>query len=191
MKKMIILFALLISGFRLSAQKYQPEIKQGTVFSYQFHLHGQTARFILTAERITDSLVLKWSIRYLAGGTYMISKAALQNGDALNWAQPAAGAVVKLPGHQTFCMISRSAYKSLKSNGFFIYNQTRYDTKTDDTTAPVVTGSQSMDVVHVVAENDPTEMWILNNDEFPLICRIQHNPLGIDIDLDNIKQPGN
>ena len=48
-------------------------------------------------------------------------------------------------------------------------------------------GGQPVDVLHVVAQNETTQLWILNNPDFPFVCQIKGNPLGIDIKLNSIK----
>jgi hypothetical protein len=48
-------------------------------------------------------------------------------------------------------------------------------------------GDQQLDVLHAVARDETTEMWILNNPAFPLICKLKGNPLGFDFIVNSIK----
>jgi hypothetical protein len=187
MSKNLLVVLLMIIGMRAAGQVASPEIKKGTIINYNFHLHGQSARFTLSFENVTDSLKLKWGIRYLAGGTYIITPKAWQGADGLNWVQPEASKVVQLPDNQTFCMLSKNAFHELVTNHRFTYNNTVYNFINDAKTNPVMMGGLQVDAVHVIAEGDTTEFWILNNPSFPLLCKVKDNPLGIDIDLISVK----
>ena len=43
----------------------------------------------------------------------------------------------------------------------------------------IVIEGKSVDALHVIAQIDEAEMWIVKNPEFPLICKLTKNPLGI------------
>ncbi|MGZ3755003.1 MAG: hypothetical protein ACXVAY_20925 [Mucilaginibacter sp.] len=187
MNKNLLVVLLLLVGMRAAGQMVSPEIKKGTIINYNFHLHGQSARFTLLFDNVTDSLKLKWGIRYLAGGTYIITPKSWQNAVGLNWVQPEASKVVLLPDDQTFCMLSKNAFHELVTNHRFTYNNTVYNFVDDAKTNAVMMGDQQVDALHVKAEGDTTEFWILNNPSFPLLCKVKDNPLGIDIDLISVK----
>jgi hypothetical protein len=174
-------------GLGASAQKLIPVVKQGAVFKYTFYLHGQTSSFQITLNQVSDSLLLGWNIRGLAGGTYIVSALGLNNGTHLSFAQPEPFKKIRLGADQTFCMISRSAFKDLITKHQFTYDNTVYDLKAESTL--VMIDNQRLDVLHVTAQNETTEFWILNNPDFPIICQSKANPLGIDMKLNAIIQP--
>jgi len=181
----MLLFAVMT--FAASAQKIVPVIKMGTSINYTFNLHGQSSGFELTVKNLTDTVALNWRIRGLAGGTYIITPPAFKGADKLNFAQPIPNVKVVLPIDQTFCMISKNAFNDLVKNHHYRYDNTTYDLKDDVSQNPVMLGDGQLDVLHVVAQDETTEIWILNNPDFPLICKIKGNPLGIDITLNSIK----
>jgi len=187
MKKLIYIALLLIMGLNASAQRLTPVLKEGTTFKYTFYLHGQQSAFQVTLNHVADSLLLGWNIRGLAGGTYLISASGLNKGNSLSFAQPEAFKEIKLDDNQTFCMISRSAFKDLVAKQQFMYDHTVYELKSDSTV--VMIDNQPLDVLHVTAQNETTEFWILNNPDFPIICQSKANPLGIDMKLNAITQP--
>lgn len=187
MKFTPVVMLFLSTIFTAKAQIFKPEIKPGTIFSYILDLHGQHAPFDITFKSFTDTLKLNWKIRNLAGGNYTITPSAWQNADQLNFAQPKPFVTVKLSDHQTFMMISKSAFKDLVKKHQYNYDHTVYDLKDDLKENPLQLGTQTLDVLHVVARNETTEFWILNNPDFPIICQIKGNPLGINIDLKEIK----
>lgn len=183
-----ISFAILFSftGLASYGQKVNPVIQAGTTFQYTFNLHGQTAPYQLTVGRLSDSLTLNWSIRDLAGGTYLIVPKALNAATHLNFAQPQPSAKVVLKEHETFLLISRTQFRNLKRNGQFMYDNTVYQLREAAQSDIVKIGEQVLDVLHVAATDETTEFWILNNPNYPFICQIKGNPLGIDIKLNAI-----
>jgi hypothetical protein len=179
---------LLLINVSVYAQKIVPVIKQGTSINYTFQLHGQQVPFEVNVKSITDTLILRWNIRGLAGGGYLITPAALNGANKMNFVQPVPNKLVVLPPDETFCMISKSAFKDLLQKHQFIYDNTVYELKDDEPNQnAVMLGGQPVDVLHVVAQNETTQLWILNNPDFPFVCQIKGNPLGIDIKLNSIK----
>ena len=188
LKTTLLLSLLALGSTTARAQALVPTVGVGTTFSYNFELHGQHAPFELAIAGATDTLKLKWRIRNLAGGVYAVSPAAWQQGTALHVAQPQPGPPVRLPDNQTFLMLSKSAYATLLAQHHFTYNNTVYDLRDDLGAHPLLLGGQPLDVLHVVAQGDPTELWILHNDTFPIICQMAHNPLGVNIVLTSLKR---
>ncbi|WP_310391939.1 hypothetical protein [Hymenobacter sp.] len=187
MKKLLLPLLLQAFSFAGHAQALKPAVGVGTTFSYRLDLHGQGAPFELTVKSIRDTLKLGWQIRSLATGTYAVSPEAWQNATSLNMAQPQPFVTVPLPNHQTFLMLSKKAFADLLAQRRFTYDRTVYVLKDDLAANPLLVKGQPLDVLHVVAQNDPTEFWILNNATFPIICQIKHNPLGVDFLLSAVK----
>ena len=187
LKKIVLLSLAALGSASARAQALAPAVGVGTTFSYNFELHGQHAAFELAIAGATDTLKLKWRIRNLAGGIYAVSPTAWQQGTALHVAQPQPGPPVRLPDNQTFLMLSRSAYATLLAQHHFTYNNTVYDLRDDLGAHPLLLGNQPLDVLHVVAQGDATELWILRNATFPVICQMTHSPLGANMVLTAIK----
>ncbi len=187
MKYIFLVVLFLSTIFSVKAQTLKPEIKLGTTFFYNFELHGQHASFEITVKSFTDTLKLNWKIRNLAGGNYAVTPVAWQNANQLNFAQPEPFKTVKLTDQQTFMLISKAAYQNLISKHQYTYDHTVYVLKRDLKENPLKLGTQNLDVLHVVAQDETTELWILNNPDFPFICQIKGNPLGINVDLKEIK----
>ena len=187
MKKILLLLLPVFLTRPAVAQLLKPTVNVGTTFRYDFNLHGQHAAFELAVASVTDTLRLTWRIRGLAGGTYAVSPTAWQRADKLNFAQPLPGRNVHLPNDQTFMLLSKGAFATLLAQHCYTYDHTLYKLRTDTDTAPLRLSGRPLDVLHVVAQGDPTELWILNNPDFPVICQVYHNPLGIDFVLTGIK----
>lgn len=161
-----------------SAQGFIPTIKNNTELHYICKLHGQTRTLTLTSKITPDALVFKLDTRDVSSSIVTKSE-ALKKGNALSYNQGEYAPVLNLKPNETFFMISQLAYQDLIKNNQFIYNNTTYilDQNTDQKS--VVIEGKSVDALHVIAQIDETEMWIVKNPEFPLICKITKNPLGI------------
>jgi len=178
MKNTILVILFCAIGQIGISQNYIPSIKNNTELSYVCKLHGQTRTLTLNAKITKDTLVLNLETRGVKSNI-VVSQKALKNGNALSYNQGEYSDVLVLKPNETFFMISQSAYQDLIKNKKFIYNNTTYvlDEKTDK--KPVVIEGKTVDALHVVAQIDETEMWIVKNSEFPLICKMEKNPLGI------------
>ncbi|HEX9151621.1 MAG TPA: hypothetical protein VF842_06025, partial [Flavobacterium sp.] len=91
--------------------------------------------------------------------------------------------VLNLKPTETFFMISQKAYQDLLKNNKFIYNNTTYVLDENADKNSVEMDGKLIDTLHVIAQIDETEMWILKNPDFPLIYKITKNPLGINFIL--------
>ncbi|WP_269236214.1 hypothetical protein [Flavobacterium flavigenum] len=162
----------------MSAQSFVPTIRNNTVLHYICKLHGQTRTLTLTCNITTDALTLNLDTRDVNSNIVTTSE-GLKNGNALSYNQGEYAPVLNLKPNETFFMISQSAYQDLVKNNKFIYNNTTYvlDQNTDKNTVEIE--GKSVDALHVIAQIDETEMWIVKNPEFPLICKLTKNPLGI------------
>ena len=170
----------------VSAQSYIATIKNNTALNYVCKLHGQTRTLILTTKITTDKLVLDLDTKGVKSNI-VIAPAGLKNGNALSFNQGETSDVIVLKPTETFFMISQSAYQELLKNGKFIYNNTNYVLDNNVDKNPVVIDGKTVDALHVVAQIDETEMWIVKNPDYPLICKMTKNPLGINFTLVKIE----
>ena len=178
-----ILTIVLCSLFQMVAgQSFVPTIKNNTALHYVCKLHGQTRTLTLTTKINNDNLVLDLNTKGLKSNI-IIAQEGLKNGNALSFNQGETSDVIVLKPTETFFMISQSAYQELLKNNKFIYNNTTYvlDDKVDGN--PVAIDGKIINALHVVAQIDETEMWIVKNPDFPLICKMTKNPLGINFTL--------
>ena len=177
--KNTILTILFCGIFQMvTAQNYIPTIKNNTELHYICKLHGQTRTLTLTTKIADDKLVFDLDTRGVKSSIVTLPE-ALKNGTELSYNQGEFAPVLNLKPTETFFMISQSAYQDLLKNDKFIYNNTTYILdKNEDKNGAVIDG-KSTDVLHVIAQIDETEMWIVKNPEYPLICKITKNPLGI------------
>lgn len=185
--KNTILTIVFCSLFQMvTAQSYVPTIKNNTALHYVCKLHGQTRTLILTTKITEDKLVLDLDTKGVKS-SIVIAQEGLKNGNALSFNQGETSDVIVLKPTETFFMISQTAYQELLKNNKFIYNNTTYVLDKNLDTNPVVIDGKTVDALHVVAQIDETEMWIVKNQDYPFICKMTKNPLGINFTLVKIE----
>ena len=169
------------------AQESATTIKPGTKLDYKFFLYGQTVAIGMTVKSVTDSLLLDWNLKGMAYGSYLVSKKGFENGTKLNFIQPSHATILRLADDETFAVISKKAFKALKRDKKFVYNQTTYVLQGDKNKPVFRSGEKELDVLHVVGLEEHGELWILNDPDFPLICQVMNNPVGINFTIVTIK----
>ncbi|WP_264538126.1 hypothetical protein [Flavobacterium sp. N1736] len=162
------------------SQNTIPSLKNNTELQYVCKLHGQTRGLKLTTKMTNDTLVFDLKTKGVKS-SIVIAQKALKNGNALSFNQGEYSNVLYLKPTETFFMISRSAYQDLLLNNKFTYNNNTY--VLDSTENHIQIEGKRIETLHVKAQIDQTEMWIIKNPDFPLICKISKNPLGIDFTL--------
>ncbi|MGO4770496.1 hypothetical protein ACEN2I_02450 [Flavobacterium sp. W22_SRS_FK3] len=178
--KNTIITVLICAIFQMvSAQSYFPTIKNNTELHYICKLHGQTRTLTLTTKMTDDGLVFNLNTKGVKNSTIKIQQEALKKGNALSYNQGEDLEVIVLKPTETFFMISQSAYQHLEKTNQFIYNNTIYVLDKNKDQNSIVIEGKTVEALHVIAQIDETEMWIVKNPEYPLICKITKNPLGI------------
>lgn len=173
MKKQIVIFSMLIFAFAgtLAAHTAMPD-----TLLFVFKLHGQTRKYDMSFRQQQDTLYLNWGIeRYLKwqSGSYAMSPESVEKAVRLSFLQPDNGKHVHLCPEETAFVLSRTAYRQLKQQNSFVYNQTTY--------AVLDSSEQALGhpLIHVKDEAEGAEVWILDNPELPLVWRMKNNPLGV------------
>ena len=142
---------------------------QGNCLSAQPFLSRQIS-FTLNQQHRTWPLTYVWQGDTLLATcketVYRIPRSLMEDGNTFCWDIPADGAIYEAKG--TFAFISRKALKDLREKGFFVYDGIIWR-KVD----------ASDIIIHVQADIDQTEMWILSDEDFPLVREMRNNPLGI------------
>lgn len=177
--KKILLSILFCAVSQLGkAQNTIPTLKKNTELHYVCKLHGQTRTLSLIADLANDGVTFKLETRGVKS-SIVTTKEGLKNGNALSYNQGEFSPVLNLKPNETFFMISQSAYQDLVKNKKFVYNNTTYDLVANDSETDVFLDGKLVEAFHIKAQIDETEMWIVKNPEFPLICKLMKNPLGI------------
>ena len=182
MKKQIILsFLLCIST---TGGLWAQSIVSDTLL-FVFSLHGQTRKYQTTFEEKQDTLYMHWGIeRYLKwqSGSYAMGPKSIQQGQRLSFLQPQDGDHVRMLPEETVGILSQTAYKQLKEQGSFVYNQTTYLVLDTDSKA------LGYPLIHVKDNVEGCDLWILDNPRFPLVWKIRNNPLGVNWEVERYKK---
>ena len=187
MKKIKLSLLLLFMAIASMAQQQAPVIKQGSTVGYTLKLHGQQVAFALTVTRLSDSVILDWKVRNTTTGTYVMLPKAVSKANRLSFVQPEPDTKVVLPPDQTFFFISKTAFQNLLQKRSFEYDNTIYDLQNNGEATTMTVDGKTLNLLHVVARNETTQYWILNNPDLPLICRITGNPLEVDMEINSLK----
>lgn len=187
MKKILSIALITLSSFVAFAQKYIPQIKVGTILKYNAfsRAFGQSIPLTLTITNLTSAVDMQYSIPQLGTGTFEISQPAMQSAKKMAFKEPQADGVTKLKDDETLAVLSKNTFKDLTTSKTFILNGQTFNVTAD--TAPFKINDQEADVFYAVTTNGKTKMWVLNNPDFPLICKLQGGPQGIDLTLESIK----
>lgn len=90
--------------------------------------------------------------------------------------------------NQTFQLLSKSAYADLLARHRFAHNHTVHELRDDSATHLLLLGRQPLNALRVVTQQGSTELWILRNPSYRVICRILRNPLEVNRVLQALKQ---
>jgi hypothetical protein len=188
MKKLIV-FAFFASFYSaVFAQKYVPVIKEGTVLNYDGFSKalGQHIPLILTIKSLGDPLKIQWYVDGYGTGSFEIPAMALDSGKKLVIKQPDPDGVTKMKNDETLIVISKATFGSLVKNNAFELNGQKFTVSSDTTTYKI--NDKIADVLHAVGENGKSELWVVNNPDFPLVYKAKSVTRGVDFTLTGIKE---
>ena len=173
MKKLFILSLLILIGCAgsVSAQSTVPD-----TLLFVFKLHGQTRKYQMSFHEKSDTLCIDWRILrnlHWQKGTYRMTPEAQEQASQWCFLQPIDGENLLLGNDETAYLLSHQAYRQLKANGTFDYNQTTY--KKGDKSGEAL----GCPLIHCVDQKEGAEVWILDNESLPLVWKMSNNPLNV------------
>lgn len=188
MKKILLMFLALVFANTLFAQKYVPQVGIGSVLSYNVELTnaGQHVTLALKAISLNDPMKFNWDVPGLGAGSFLIPAKALESATRMVIKVPEPNQATLYKDDETIMFISKNIYSDLIKNQTFTLNKIKFNVK--PLADPYLISTKEADVLHVVSENKKVELWILNNPNFPLICKMTGNPAGFDFNLTSFKE---
>lgn len=190
MKKIFLTAIIGLLALRVSAQKYVPVIKEGTVLTYDAFSRGLGQHITLTLTVTNfggDPLKLIWNVEGYGTGTFAIPAKALENGSKLVIKQPDPDGVTTLNDDETLAVISKEGFNSLVTDKSFQLNGQKFNLAASDTISYKI-NDKNADVLHALTDNGKNEIWVLNIPYFPLVYRAKAVTRGLDITLTGIKE---
>lgn len=186
MKKISLLLTAIICCGGAFAQKCVPKITAGTEMAYTVSQNGESIQFLLNVNSIGDSVKMTWQVTKYGTGTYVMAKKSLENGTKMTLQAPEPDEVTKLSDSETMAFISKSAFKSISKSQFMEFDDLKYVLNKDPKTT-ITVDDKELDVLHAITADGKNEMWILNNPDFPLICKTKNGDMGANLTLKYIR----
>jgi len=187
--KKVYAFALLIFiCYNASAQKYVPHIKEGTILNYNVKARatGQPAGISLTIISLAPPVKIKWAIPFVGTGFFEMSAKSIQSATKTLAEEPAPDEVTTMKDDETLLLLSKDTYNSMINNKSFQLNGYTFNVQTD--TAAFQINKKDADVFYAVSTKGNRRIWVLNDPDFPLICRSKRVTDLIDFELTAITE---
>jgi hypothetical protein len=184
MKKILLILAFLSSQVALAQDATKFAV--GTKINYALNFKGSDVEYDLTIKTMADPMVLGWDVPSYGTGTYELPQKALQSGTLLNFDQVEPNSATRLKETETVIFISKDSFSALRKNGAFTCNGLVFSKKAETTPLAIQIGGKALDLIHVISADGATQMWILNNENFPLIAQLKGNPADVNYTLTSI-----
>ncbi|RKR81936.1 hypothetical protein BDD43_2098 [Mucilaginibacter gracilis] len=160
----------------------------GTILNFNIEAvnMGQQVPLTLTSVSLNDPMKFKWVVAGLGNGSFLIPVKALESGTKMTIKVPESDRATIYKDDETILFISKAALADLVKDQSFTMNKTKFTVKPLDT--PYLINNKEADVIYATTDNGKVEVWILNNPNFPLLCKMKGNPAGIDFNLTGFKE---
>jgi hypothetical protein len=189
-KHLLFLACFVLAGTLYAQQSatINPDLKTGTTFDYEINAQGQSFPMFLTISSIgEDGIVFDYNIAGSMTGKFINAKANLDKGVVMNWDQPAPGEERKLSDDQTIAMVSRTFLADLKKNKTAKYDGIDLTLKEAKKGEEIMSGGKVVDALYMESSDGTTKYWVLNNDKFPILLKVDGLPSGISLALKEIR----
>jgi hypothetical protein len=191
MKLFLVPLAFLLAfmyGRAQQANVLKPDLKPGLIMEYEAISQGQTVPMILKISAVgEEGIVFEYDIMGSMTGKFVNSKTNLEKGKLLNWDQPVPGEERILADEQTIACLSRTFLKELKSEKKASYDGITLLLKEMPKELEILVGRKTVDAILAESESGAVKYWILNNDDFPILLKLEGNPAGIDLFIKDIR----
>jgi hypothetical protein len=182
MKNILLILTAVVSYNCALAQKHVPKISAGTEMGYVISISDEKIPFQLNVTSIGDSVKMAWEVSEYGSGTYVMTSKSLENGKKMILQAPQPGEVTELSDSETMAFVSKSAFKSMVKTNTMQFDDVEYNLS-KEVAATLKIDNEELDVLHVVSKDGKSEIWILNNPDFPLICKTINGSLGAEMSL--------
>lgn len=187
MKKLLLALCLFSTVATIAQDKANPVVKRGSKFSYTLFTSGQTIPFTAIVDSLGSEYVkIGWTIDGMGSGGWIMKKKALETATHGYWSQPTAGTDEELSDETTVLLLSKAQWNSLQQDKKFVYNDATFTVKQSEPTG-LKLGGKTYDAIQVEVSGSSTRLWVLNNPAFPALLKVEGNPHGVDLELNNIE----
>jgi hypothetical protein len=111
---------------------------------------------------------------------------SIQNASQTIAKEPDPDIITELDTNQTLILLSKDAYKSMTDNKTFVLNGYTFNVQPDTSTFTI--NNKVARVTFATTQRGHREIWILDNPDFPIICKAHKVTPYIDFWLTEIKE---
>ena len=111
---------------------------------------------------------------------------SLEDGNKMCLKAPEPDEITRLSDSETMAFISKTAFRSIAKNKVMDFDGLKYVLSTTQSPA-IKIDNKELDVIHAVSVDGKSEMWILNNPDFPLICKTKNGTINAYLTLNFIR----
>ncbi len=191
MKKILFANVLLLLCFTAFSQsaKVNPALVSGLTLEYEILMQGQSIPLIMKIASTKDGeLIFDFDLSNgSVTGKFVNAKANLDKGVSLNWDEPVQGEERRLDESQTLGIVSRPFLKSLKEQKKGKYDGMEFALKEIPEGKEISIGGKIYDAIYAETAEGGTRMWILNNDMYPVMLKIEGTSAGFDLIIKDIR----
>lgn len=171
----------------IAQDKVNPVIKKGSKFTYTLYTSGQTIPFTALVDSLGGEYVkIGWTIEGMGSGGWVMKKKSLEGATHGYWNQPTPGTDEELTDETTVLILSKAQWNSLQQDKKFVYNDQTFTVKTGEQ-GGLKAGDKTIDAILVEGPGSNARIWILNNPSFPALLKVEGNPHGVDLTINNIE----
>jgi hypothetical protein len=182
-----IFIPIIIQG-QTETSKFKPQLKAGMILDYEVYTDGETVPLLLKIASIGgDGIIFNYEWQNSTVGKLINSKSNLENGMLLNWDAPVPGEERRLEDNQTIIILSRPFFKELKSESVAKYDGLDLYLTSVPKGSEIIVDGKEIQSIFVQTRNGASRYWILDNEEFPLLLKLEGNLLGVDLALKKIR----
>ena len=141
---------------------------------------------LITVDSLSADLVrLKWEIAGYGDGIWNMRKKTLESAKAGYWDEPTSGGEVNVPDDKAVLLFSKANYNAALQNSKIEYDMVSYTVKQPTEQQQLKIDGKVVDVIFMEADTGG-RIWVLKNPDFPAILKIEGNPMGIDLRIQQV-----
>lgn len=163
------------------------EIKIGSVLEYDVMVSGNIYPFSLTLFDPKNGGVGFDYVLETSSGKFINTKESLESATRTSWEQPVPGEEKITDKDYTIMMFSKKFFKDIKQNKKANYDNVEWQLKDIPAGSEIKLDGKVVNAIYVTTADGLSKYWILNSEQYPLILKLEGNPLGVDLSVKSIK----
>lgn len=180
-RNILLFFTLVLSVLPCLAQ-----VPVGKDMLFVYNLRTQYRRFSVSFQERGDTLQLDWALPRdgkIQRGSYAMSPENRQHAVQICYIMPAPDSLIETPARELFAMLSTDALRDVRSTGKCRYNNTVLEIVGTSVSSAV---EPAKSLIHLKDFDEGYEMWVRDDERFPLIEKMINNPVEIDWEVKGV-----